>query len=154
MRGLKIKKRPVQIDYLYKSKIVGRFVNAIMIHGKKSLAEKAIYCAIASLSEDKKQALTMFEQAIRNVMPKQEVRSRRIGGATYQIPMPLRHERAEALAIRWIVSAARGRKGKPISEKLALEFKDAFAGTGPAVKKRDDVHRMADANKAFSHFKF
>ncbi len=87
-------------------------------------------------------------------MPKQEVRSRRVGGATYQIPYPVKHDRSEALAIRWIVSAARNRKGKPFDEKLAMELLEAKTGTGPAVKKRDDVHRMADANRAFAHFRF
>lgn len=134
--------------------MVSRFVNNIMIHGKKSLAEKLLYGALLHISSDKKEALQVFEQAMKNVMPRQEVRSRRVGGATYQIPFPLRHDRSEALAIRWITQAARSKKGKPMIEKLAAEIKEASTNTGAAIKKRDDVHRMAEANKAFSHFRF
>ena len=154
MRGVKIKKRIVEPDGLYKSRTLSRFILNIMKDGKKSKAEKIVYSALDAVSQDKKEALTMFETAIKNVMPRQEVRSRRVGGATYQIPFPVRHERSEALAIRWVVSAARSRKGKPMNERLAMELKEAFAGSGSAIKRRDDVHRMAEANKAFSHFKF
>ena len=154
MRGVKIKKRQVQSDAVYKSKAIEKLIKTIMDSGKKSTAESIVYKALTTLSEDKKEALQTFEQALKNVMPRQEVRSRRVGGANYQIPQPVRHERSEGLALRWIVNAARSRKGKPMYEKLAIELKEAFANTGSAVKKKDDVHRMAEANKAFSHFKF
>lgn len=154
MRGAHIKKRQVNPDPVYKSRSLGRFITGVMKHGKKSLAENLVYSALEKINEDKKEALLVFDLAMRNVMPKQEVRSRRVGGATYQIPYPVKHDRSEALAIRWIVSAARNRKGKPFDEKLAMELLEAKTGTGPAVKKRDDVHRMADANRAFSHFRF
>ncbi|OGC50483.1 30S ribosomal protein S7 [candidate division WWE3 bacterium RIFCSPHIGHO2_01_FULL_40_23] len=154
MRGLKVKKRQAQPDAVYKSKVVGRFVNNLMVHGKKSLSENIIYTSLSNLNLDKKEAVSIFEQAVKNVMPRQEVRSRRVGGATYQIPFPVRHDRSEALAMRWIIQAARSKKGKPMWEKLVSEIKDANSNTGAAIKKRDDVHRMAEANKAFSHFRF
>ena len=106
----------------------------------------------AQVNEDKKEAITVFDQALRNVMPRQEVRSRRIGGATYQVPVPLKHDRSEALAVRWIVQTARSRKGKPMLEKLFEEIKNAQSNTGSAIKKKEDTHRMAEANKAFAHF--
>ena len=154
MRGAKIKKRVPQPDAVYKSRALSRVVNNMMIHGKKSTAEGIIYTAVALLSEDKKEAITMFEQALKNIMPKQEVRSKRVGGVTYQVPFPLKHDRSEALAIRWLVGAARSKKGKPMAEKLASELKEALANQGAAIKKRDDTHRMAEANKAFAHFRF
>lgn len=139
-------------DQLYKSRVVARMVNTVMLSGKKSLAEKAVYGAMKNLSEDPKESLRMFEQAVKNVMPQQEVRSRRVGGATYQVPMPLKHERAEALAVRWIVGVARSKKGKPMLEKLTDELKNSYQGLGDSIKKRDDTHRMAEANRAFAHF--
>lgn len=154
MRGAKIKKRQVQTESVYKSRSLTRLINFVMRHGKKPVAESIVYDALNMVNEDKKEALTVFDQALRNVMPRQEVRSRRVGGATYQIPFPVRHERAEALAVRWLVTAARNRKGKPMAERLFLEIKDASVNTGPAVKKKEDVHRMAEANRAFSHFRF
>jgi len=154
MRGLKVKKRIAQSDAVYKSRVVGRFINYLMIHGKKSLSVKIIYGAMEQLSEDKKISAELFEKAVKNVMPRQEVRSRRVGGATYQIPFPVKHERSEALAMRWIIEAARSKKGKPMNEKLATELKEASENTGAAIKKRDDVHKMADANRAFAHFRF
>lgn len=154
MRGAKIRKRQVQPDSLYKSRALSRVVNNLMIHGKKSTAEGIIYNAVALLSDDKKEAISMFEQALKNIMPKQEVRSRRVGGVTYQVPFPLKHDRSEALAIRWLVGAARAKKGKPMAEKLASELKEALTNSGSAIKKRDDTHRMAEANKAFAHFRF
>jgi small subunit ribosomal protein S7 len=152
MRGKKAKKRIMNPDTLYKSRVVARVVNTVMQSGKKSLAEKAVYSAMKNLSEDPKESLRMFETAVKNVMPQQEVRSRRVGGATYQVPMPLKHERAEALAVRWIVGAARSKRGKPMSEKLFDELKNSYQGIGDSIKKRDDTHRMAEANRAFAHF--
>jgi small subunit ribosomal protein S7 len=127
-------------------------INTVMQSGKKSLAEKTVYEAMKNLAEDPKESLRMFEVAVKNVMPQQEVKSRRVGGATYQVPVPLKHERSEALAIRWIVGAARSRKGKPMTKKLFDELKNSYQGTGDSVKKRDDTHRMAEANRAFAHF--
>jgi len=154
MRGKTIRKKPVEADPLYKSRVITRFINRVMRDGKKSLASNIVYGTLEKLSEDKKDARVMFEQAVKNVMPKQEVRSRRIGGATYQVPVPLRHDRAEALAIRWIVTAARAKKGMPMVERLTSEMKDAANNTGTAIKKKEDTHRMADANKAFAHFRW
>ncbi|RJR27450.1 30S ribosomal protein S7 [candidate division WWE3 bacterium] len=152
MRSKKAKKRIIQPDPIYKSKIVERMINILMMHGKKSIARTIVYDAIDSLAEDKKEAIKMFEGAVKNVMPVQEVRSRRVGGATYQVPMPLKHDRSEALALRWIAKAARGKSGRPMQDRLADELKNAYQGTGDAIKKREDTHRMADANRAFAHF--
>jgi small subunit ribosomal protein S7 len=152
MRGAKSEKRTIQGDVLYKSKVLTRMVNIVMQSGKKSIAEEIVYGAINRLAEDKKEALTVFEQAVKNVMPAQEVRSRRVGGATYQVPVPLKHDRSEALAIRWIVNASRAKKGKPMEIKLYEELKSSFEGTGAAMKKREDTHKMAEANRAFAHF--
>jgi small subunit ribosomal protein S7 len=152
MRGKRSKKRQLLPDPILKSKVVSRLVNILMQDGRKATAEGIIYTAIDKLHEDKKEALKIFEQAIKNVMPQQEVRSRRIGGATYQVPQPLKHDRAEALAVRWIVGAARKKKGKPMDQKLFEELNLANQNTGDAIKKRDDTHKMAEANRAFSHF--
>ncbi len=152
MRSGNLKKRQLENDPIHKSKLLTRMVNTVMIHGKKSIAESTVYGALDKLAEDKKEALRMFEQAIKNTMPLQEVRSRRVGGATYQVPMPLKHDRAEALAVRWIIKAARSRKGKPIQDKLFEELKNAYEGVGDAIRKREETHKMAEANKAFSHF--
>jgi len=123
-----------------------------MERGKKSLAKSIVYGSIQKMNQDEKEGLRMFEQAVKNVMPQQEVRSKRVGGATYQVPMPLKHDRAEALAIRWIVDAAKSKKGKPMVDKLYEVLNDSYQNIGDAIKKRDDVHRMADANRAFAHF--
>ncbi|MFA6981584.1 MAG: 30S ribosomal protein S7 [Patescibacteria group bacterium] len=152
MRSGQVRKREIKADPILKSKIVTRMVNILMDSGKKSVAEEIVYGAIDKLSEEKKEGLKAFEDAIKNVMPLQEVRSRRVGGATYQVPTPVKHERAEALAVRWIVDSARGKKGKPMVDKLFEELKNASEGTGEAMRKREDTHRMAEANRAFSHF--
>ncbi len=152
MRSKNPKKRIISVDPIYKSRVVTRLVNLLMIDGKKSLSETIIYTALKRFSEDTKEAVKFFEEAIKNLMPVQEVRSKRIGGATYQVPMPLRHDRSEALALRWLINAARNKKGKPMTEKLYDELKNAHDGTGDAIKKRDDVHKMAEANRAFAHF--
>jgi len=154
MRSGPVKKEQKPGDPVHKSKAVTKVVNLIMQKGKKTTAEGIVYGVIDKLNADKKQALDVFETAIKNVMPKLEVRSRRIGGATYQVPQPVRYERSEALAVRWIIGAARKKKGKPMEEKLLEEIKNASQGIGDAIKKRDDVHKMAEANKAFGHFKF
>jgi len=125
-----------------------------MLSGKKSTAEGIVYFVLGKIGEDKKEALKVFEDAVRNVMPKMEVRSRRVGGATYQIPTPLKHDRSEALAIRWIIEICRKRKGKPMGDKLYEEIVAASKNQGEAIKKREDTHKMADANRAFAHFKW
>lgn len=152
MRGKRSKKRPIVPDPIFKSKVVSRMINSVMTRGKKSIARDAVYGAIAKLNEDEKEALKVFEQAVKNVMPQQEVRSKRVGGATYQVPMPLKHDRAEALALKWIVDAARTKKGKSMIERLYEVLRDSNQNSGDAIKKRDDVHRMAEANRAFAHF--
>ena len=154
MRSKKAKKRIVEADPVYKSKLVTRFTNVLMLDGKKSLARKILYTVIDSMSEDKKDSIVKFEEAVKNVMPKMEVRSRRVGGATYQVPVPLKHDRSEALAIKWLIEAARNKNGMPMKDRLVGELVAALKNEGNAIKKRDDVHRMADANKAFAHFKW
>lgn len=149
-----IKKRPVDTDPLYKSRVVNRVINKVMLGGRKELARNLVYKALAKINEDKKEALRIFEQAIKNIMPQQEVRSRRVGGANYQIPIPLKHDRSEALAIRWLVNLCRKQKGKDFDEILAAEIQLAINNQGEAIKKRDDTHRMAEANKAFAHFRW
>ncbi|MCA9308449.1 MAG: 30S ribosomal protein S7 [Patescibacteria group bacterium] len=153
MRAKRAKKRVINPDPIYKSRVMTRFINVVMLDGKKATAEKLVHTAVAKLSEDKKEAVEIFEAAIRNVMPKQEVRSRRVGGATYQVPMPVKHERAEALALRWIVSSARNKAGKSMDKCLYEELRDANDGIGASIKKRDETHKMADSNKAFAHFR-
>jgi len=152
MRGKRAKKRVINPDPIFKSKVVGRMVSAVMTRGKRSIARKAVYGAIRRLNEDEKEALRMCEQAVKNVMPQQEVRSRRVGGATYQVPIPLKHDRSEALAVRWIVAAARSKKAKPFVDKLYNVLLDSYQNIGDAIKKRDDIHKMAEANRAFAHF--
>ena len=150
MRSGPVKKLTKPGDSIFKSKLVARVINHVMRDGEKSVSEGVVYGALKKLNPDSKTALEMFETAIKNIMPKLEVRSRRVGGATYQVPQPVRYERSEALAVRWVVGSARKKKGKAMDEKLFEELKNAHQGIGDAIKKRDDVHKMADANKAFS----
>ena len=152
MRSKRAKKRPIVADPVYKSKVVTRFINVVMLDGKKSTAEDVVYSSIGKLNDDRKEATRMFEQAVKNVMPNQEVRSRRVGGATYQVPYPLKHDRSEALAIRWLVRAARGKKGTDMITRLHRELQDAYEGQGDAVRKRDETHKSAESNRAFAHF--
>lgn len=153
MRSGAIKKRQLNPDIVFKSKTISKFINLLMLHGKKSLAEKIIYGSLDKINEDKKESLRIFEQAIKNVMPKNEVRSRRVGGATYQVPYPVKHDRAESLALKWIIESARKKQGKEMVEFLKDEILNAYNNMGDAIRKRDDVHKMAEANKAFSHLK-
>jgi small subunit ribosomal protein S7 len=141
-------------DSSYHSPLVARFINKVMAQGKKSIAQRIVYLALASASENKKDALEILKKAMDEVTPKMEVRARRVGGATYQVPGPVRHDRAESLAIRWILTSARARKGVPMYKKLSLELKDAASGIGNAVKKRETMHKMAEANRAFAHFRW
>jgi small subunit ribosomal protein S7 len=141
-------------DAVYNSKLVTKFINCMMERGKKSVAQNSFYGAMKMISEKvkDKSALEVFETAVNNVKPLFEVRSKRVGGASYQVPMQVKPHRQQSLAIRWILEAARGKKGKPISERLASELADAYAGQGGAMATRENVHKMAEANKAFAHF--
>lgn len=155
MRGTKAVKRILESDPVYKSKLVTRFINYLMLDGKKNKAKSAVYSALENLHEDPKEALIVFEEIIKKVMPKQEVRSKRVGGATYQVPVLLKHERSQALAIRWVLEAIRKRKGASTEQKLISEFNNINKGENSvALKKREDVEKMADSNKAFSHFRW
>ena len=148
-------KRIVLPDAKYGDKVVAKFINNIMEDGKKAVAEKIVYSAFDIVaSKTKQDALKVFAEAIENVKPVVEVRSRRVGGATYQVPVEVRADRRQALAIRWIIDAAKKRSETTMTEKVANELMDAFANKGSAVKKREDTHKMAEANKAFSHYKF
>jgi small subunit ribosomal protein S7 len=155
MRRRQSEKREVVLDPIYNDAVVTRLINKIMIGGKKSKAEMTVYKALEALSEKTKQPpIEAFKKAIGNVKPLLEVRPRRVGGATYQIPFEVPERRAVSLAIRWIVSSARSKSGKPLRDKLALELIDAYNGQGNAVKKREDVHKMAEAGKAYAHFRW
>ncbi|MEN8199794.1 MAG: 30S ribosomal protein S7 [Thermodesulfobacteriota bacterium] len=151
-----VEKRKVSPDPRYNSVLVSKFTNGIMECGKKSIAQRIFYDAmdIVAAKVTDEEPLTIFEEAMEKVRPKVEVKSRRVGGATYQVPMEVRQVRRNALAIRWIISFAKARSGKSMSEKLAAEFLDAYNDRGAAVKKRDDTHRMAEANKAFAHYRW
>ena len=154
-RRRKAVKREVMPDPKFNDKIVSKFTSCLMYDGKRSTAEKIVYDAIDKIkSKSKDEPITVFNQAISNIKPTVEVRSRRIGGATYQVPVEVRAKRRTALAMRWIVDAARNRKEKSMPARLAAELRDAVDGKGAAVKKKEDVHKMAEANKAFSHFRF
>lgn len=153
MRGKKSIKRIIKPDAKYGNVILAKFINHVMKNGKKSVAQSIVYGALNKIEATaKKNPVQVFEEAIKVIQPQVEVRSRRVGGANYQVPLPVRGERQEALAFRWIIEAARGKKGQPMAEKLATVLAESAQGVGEAVKKRDDVHRMAEANKAFAHF--
>ena len=146
-------KRIIEPDIKYSDILIAKFINKIMRAGKRSVARKILYSALEiAEKQTKKPAMEVFEKAMTNVSPVVELRSKRVGGANYQVPVEVRPDRRTALAIRWIVGSARTQKGKPMAEKLAEEFINAFNNTGGAVKKRQDVQRMAEANKAFAHF--
>ena len=147
------KKIIVEPDYKYSSLLVAKFINKVMESGKKSIAEKIVYGALEWAEKElKKPALEVLDAAFNNAGPQMELKSRRIGGANYQVPYEVRGERKMALAFRWIIDAARSGKGKPMREKLAQEIINAYNNTGIAIKKKTDTHRMAEANKAFAHF--
>ncbi len=151
-----IEKRPIDADERFGSVLVSKFTNGLMERGKKSVAQRIFYDAmdIVTARVQETDPLTVFEEAMEKVRPKVEVKSRRVGGATYQVPMEVRQTRRNALAIRWIINYAKSRSGKSMSEKLAAEIMDAFNNRGASVKKRDDTHRMAEANKAFAHYRW
>ena len=148
-------RRPVVIDPVYSSPLVTQLVNKILLDGKRSLAESIVYGALDNVEARlKKEPLSVFHDALNNVKPGIEVRSRRVGGATYQVPVEVREVRAQALAIRWLISAARARSEKTMAGRLSGELMDASQNRGNAVKKREDTHRMAEANRAFSHYRW
>ena len=150
-----IAKRDVLPDPLYNSKIVTRLINNIMLDGKRGVAQKIVYGAFDIVAEKSgKDALEVFEQAMENIMPQLEVKARRVGGATYQVPIEVRPDRRQTLGLRWLTTYSRNRSERTMKERLAAEILDAVNGNGGAAKKRDDTHKMAEANKAFAHFRW
>ena len=150
-----IAKRDVLPDPLYNSKLVTRLINNIMLDGKKGVAQKIVYGAFAIVNEKTgREPLEVFEEAMENVMPQLECKTRRVGGANYQVPMEVRPERRQTLGLRWITTYSRARNERTLKERLAGEILDAINGTGGAAKKKDDTHKMAEANKAFAHFRW
>ena len=148
-------KKVVTPDPIFNSTIIPKLINSIMYDGKKVVAEKIVYEAIEKIkSKTKEEPINVFNEAINNIKPSVEVRSRRVGGATYQVPVEVKTKRAQALAIRWLVDASRKRKDKHMSDKIFNELYDAYEKKGSAVKKREDVHKMAESNKAFAHFRW
>ena len=154
-RRNRAKTREIAPDPIFGSVVVSKFVNSLMVDGKRSLSERIFYNALKLVQERSgKDGLEVFNQAMENVRPKLEVKSRRIGGATYQVPLEVKPARAQALSIKWLLIASRSRSGKPMFERLAEELMDASTGKGNSVKKKEDTHRMAEANRAFAHFRF
>ena len=150
-----IAKRDVLADPIYSSKMVTRLVNSIMYDGKKGVAQKIVYGAFDIVKEKTgNDPQEMFEKALENIMPQLEVKARRVGGSTYQVPMEVRPERRKTLGLRWLTTYSRARNERTMRERLAGEIMDAVNGTGAAVKKREDTHKMADANKAFAHYRY
>jgi len=146
------KKHERRLDIQYQSEDISRFINTVMWDGKKDIARTIVYDALALIEKDGKDPVETFDTAIRNVAPLMEVRSRRVGGANYQVPREVPQQRRLSLAYRWLINAARAQKGKPMAQKLAEQILQAANNEGTAVKKKEDMHRMADANKAFAHF--
>jgi small subunit ribosomal protein S7 len=149
-------KRPVAPDPKFNSVLVSKFTNGLMVNGKKTVARRLFYDAMEIIGGKvaDQEPLTVFEEAMENVRPRVEVKSRRVGGATYQVPIEVRPERRNALAIRWIINFAKSRSGQSMSDKLAAELLDAYNSRGASVKKKDDTHKMAEANKAFAHYRW
>ena len=148
------KKIPI-VDSKYKSTIIPKLINSIMYGGKKTIAEKIVYYALEKIkSKTKDEPINIFNDAIKNVRPSVEVRSRRVGGATYQVPVEVKSKRSQALALRWLIDASRKRKDKRMSDKIFNEIYDAYQNRGSAIKKKEDMHKMAEANKAFAHFRW
>lgn len=156
MRRRKAQEREVLADPKFNSKIVGKFINMVMVKGKKPLAEKIVYGAFEIIKKqlNESDALKIFHKAIDNVRPRLEVKPRRVGGATYQVPLELKQERGTSIALRWIRDFAKTKKGKSMEYKLAEEILAAYKGEGSAIKKRDDTHKIAESNKAFAHFRW
>ena len=148
-------KRIFLADMKYKSDLIVKLMNSIMYDGKKTIAEKIVYEALNKLqSKAKEEPIKIFDAAINNIKPSIEVRSRRVGGATYQVPVEVKQKRSKTLAIRWLVNASKKRKDKNMSDKICFELYDAYQGRGSAIKKKEDMHRMAESNKAFAHFRW
>jgi small subunit ribosomal protein S7 len=154
-RRQRITKRTILPDPIYGSAQVAKFVNCLMLGGKKSIAESIVYDSFEKIRHSsRREPLDVFETAMRNVTPVLEVKPKRVGGATYQVPVEIRHDRRAALARRWIIRYARGRNGKSMADKLAAELMDAANGVGASIKRKEDTHKMAESNKAFSHFRY
>jgi small subunit ribosomal protein S7 len=154
-RRQRITKRTILPDPIYGSTGVAKFVNCLMLGGKKSIAEKIVYDSFEKIRRSsRREPLDVFETAMRNVTPVLEVKPKRVGGATYQVPVEIRQDRRSALARRWIIRYSRGRNGKSMADKLAAELMDAANGVGASIKRKEDTHKMAESNKAFSHFRY
>ena len=154
-RKRKAPKKNSIVDPKYKSTIIPKLINSIMYDGKKTIAEKIIYEAIEKIKlKSKEEPINIFNEAINNIKPTVEVRSRRVGGATYQVPVEVKSKRSQALALRWLIDASRKRKNKSMSDKIFNEIYDAYQNKGSAIKKKEDTHRMAESNKAFAHFRW
>ena len=154
-RKRRASKRIILTDAKYKSDLILKLMNSIMYDGKKTIAEKIVYDALNKLqSKAKEEPIKIFDAAINNIKPTIEVRSRRVGGATYQVPVEVKQKRSKTLAIRWLVNASKKRKDKNMSDKICFELYDAYQGKGSAIKKKEDMHRMAESNKAFAHFRW
>ncbi len=154
-RKRKAPKKIQVLDPKFKSSIIPKLINSIMLDGKKTVAEKIVYEAIDKIkSKSKEEPITIFNNAINNIRPSVEVRSRRVGGATYQVPVEVKAKRSQALALRWLIDASRKRKDKNMSDKIFNEIYDAYQNKGSAIKKKEDTHKMAESNKAFAHFRW
>ena len=154
-RRARIQKRTILPDPIYGNPGLAKFINCVMLAGKKSTAEKIVYDAFEKIRRSqRREPLDVFDQAMRNVTPVLEVKPKRVGGATYQVPVEIRHDRRAALARRWIIRYARGRSGKSMADNLAGELMDAANGVGASIKRKEDTHKMAESNKAFSHFRY
>ncbi|WP_066640575.1 30S ribosomal protein S7 [Desulfolucanica intricata] len=154
-RRSRLTKRDVMPDPVYGNKVVAKLINQIMLDGKKGVAESIVYDAFDIIREKTgKDPLEVFDQALKNIMPVLEVKARRVGGANYQVPVEVRHDRRQTLGIRWLTKYSRERSGRTMRERLANEIMDAAAGVGAAVKKKEDTHKMAEANKAFAHYRW
>ena len=154
-RKRKAPKKILIVDPRYKSTIIPKLINSIMYDGKKTVAEKIVYEAIDKIkSKSKEEPMTVFNEAINNIRPTVEVKSRRVGGATYQVPVEVKNKRSQALALRWLIAASRKRKDKNMSDKIFNEIYDAYQNRGSAIKKKEDTHKMAESNKAFAHFRW
>jgi small subunit ribosomal protein S7 len=156
MRRRKAQEKEILADPKFNSKIVAKFINMVMLSGKKSIAETMVYGAFEIIKKElnEQDVLKVFQKALDNARPRLEVKPRRVGGATYQVPIEVRQERGSSIALRWIRDFAKNKKGKPMQDKLADEIIAAYKGEGSAIKKRDDTHKMAEANKAFAHFRW
>ena len=154
-RRARVEKRETPPDAKYQNVIVAKLINKVMLNGKKATAEKIVYAALENVAKmEKKDPVTILEQAVKNATPLLQVKPRRVGGATYQVPVEVSPERGLSIALRWLVASARERSGRSMAEKLAAELSDAFKQQGATIKKREDTHRMAEANRAFAHYRW